>query len=47
MRGNLHLLGRSGRDDHAEMFQALACHLAVMVLYVVLSLEVLNLSAFA
>jgi len=28
------------------MLQALGCHLAVMVLYVVLSLEVLSLSAF-
>jgi len=30
----------------AEMLQALGCHLAVMVLYIVLSLEVLSLSAF-
>jgi len=44
MRGNLHPLGRS---DHTEMLQALGSHLAVMVLYVVLSLEVLSLLAFA
>jgi len=36
----------SGRGVSAEMLQALGCHLAVMVLYVVLSLEVLSLSAF-
>ena len=43
--GNLHPLGRSGRGVHAEMLQALGCHLAVMVVYVVLSLDALSLQA--
>jgi len=47
MRGQLaHPLGRSGHGGSAEMLQALDCHLAIMVLYVVLLLEVLSLSAF-
>ena len=33
--GNLHPLGRSGRGVHAEMLQALGCHLAVMVCRIV------------
>jgi len=35
----------SDRGDYAETLQALGCHLAVVVLYVVLSLNVLSLSA--
>ena len=42
---NLHPLGRSGRGVHAEMLQTLGCHLAVMVVCVVLSLDVLSLQA--
>ena len=37
--GNVHPLGCSGRGVHAEMLQTLGCHLAVMVVCVVLSLD--------
>jgi len=43
--GNLHPFGRGSHGVHAEMLQTLGCHLVVMVLYVVLSLEVLSLQA--
>jgi len=38
--GNLHPLGCSGRGGSVEMLQSLGCHLAVMVLYVAMSLDV-------
>jgi len=41
----VHPMGRSDRGVHAEMLQALGCHLAVIVVYVVLSLDVLSLQA--
>jgi len=43
----VHLLGRSGRGVQAEMLQALGCHLAVIVVCVVLSLDVLSLQDYS
>ena len=43
----MHPLGSSGCGVHAEMLQALGCHLAVIVVYFVLSLDVLSLQDYS